>query len=154
MTFTTPSKHDPDGIDIDNNFEEQEKCEQTYYLDGNVFIKMTNGMWKVIDGNDGLVKTIAPRPDGWEERWNEAFPSGIGASVGVLPDDVKDFIRQELTTLHKADCERFREMIPKKMTMSAANKTRSEAGAGYTIGYNGLIDKLNTALSKMEEETP
>lgn len=63
MTFTTPSKHDPDGIDIDNNFEEQEKWEQTYYLDGNVFIKMTNSMWKVIDGNDGLVKTISPRPE-------------------------------------------------------------------------------------------
>lgn len=105
--------------------------------------------------NEAWNDMTSPHQEGWAERFDKKYSGYLetSSSMGIGgSEEVKSFIRQELTTLHKADCERFRGMIPKKMTMSAANKTRSEAGAGYTIGYNGLIDKLNTALQKFEEE--
>lgn len=106
----------------------------------------------------------SPRPDGWEERFEEFWK--YQTSDRDLDNDVvsyfdlKAFIRQELTTLHKADCERFRGMMQEKnrviqhkyQMQGERSAIRYETSLEIRRALADITENVLTALSKMEEE--
>lgn len=94
----------------------------------------------------------SPRPDGWEERFDDKFiavkkyygadkPSVLANHLCLelgLPDKIKAFIRQELTSQHQKDIEAFRGMI---------EGMREPKQTALAIIYNEAIDDVLTALS-------
>ena len=89
----------------------------------------------------------SPRQEAWAERFKKLWKRHPIASF-VLGEEVQAFIRQELTTLHKADCERFRGMIGEdENTLGVHPETKS-----IVQRRNELRAELRTALQKFEEE--
>lgn len=64
----------------------------------------------------------------------------------MQPDKIaRQFLTQAIT-------QALNEVVPEKMTMRAALETRSEVGAGYTIGHNAcrqkVLDNINNYLKQ------
>lgn len=111
--------------------------------------------------NEAWNDMTSPHQEGWEERFVRSFCDDHGTDDkykyfdgATIPRDIIAFIRQELTTLHKADCERFRGMIgkdEKKMPAPIRDLPAITENNGKDV-RNEFRAELRTALSKMEEE--
>lgn len=120
--------------------------------------------------NEAWNDMTSPHQEAWAERFDEkftyldengdryllgSFDKDKNISTDNIPD-IKSFIRQELTTLHKADCERFREMIPKENNgescTEVCEKRRKAGYSCYHATQDEVTNAIRTALSKMEED--
>lgn len=130
------------------------KCKNPVYSGGN--FTSTNcvkcGGYKRVSVKD-YNSIPSPHQEAWAERFDKTFVQ-VGHAIKyievknlVVVDALKAFIRQELTTLHKADCERFRGMA-----VSCADDLIPKMNVTATAGARRLLDEILTALSKMEEE--
>ena len=99
----------------------------------------------------------SPRQEAWADRFDARFRFREGLLEGVYKitkDDVADikaFLRQELTTLHKADCERFRDIL------SMDNPYPEEVFPGENgrllrTAFEACRLTAQNALSKLEED--
>ena len=57
---------------------------------------------------------------------------------------------QIITLTQEETREKILAALPKEMTMDAANKSGSDAGAGYTIGHNAAIKEARTAITNLD----
>ena len=101
----------------------------------------------------------SPHQEGWAERFDGRFTPDWWMGFGTTEDinklgigGIKSFIRQELTALHKADCERFRGMIGEDEEISQWDLEVNDLSELGKENRNRLRAKLRTVLSKMEEE--
>lgn len=161
MTFTTPSPSDPNGESIDNNFEEQEKCEHCHM---SLNVRNPSGFCDHLyfpDNCDICKKAPSPHQEAWAEHDWYATIREIAKASGYEPNDyfenqmekaIRHGIKEALTTLHKADCERFREMIGEDEKIHKFTDGQVSFTGLRSEGANYIRAELRTALSKMEEE--
>lgn len=86
----------------------------------------------------------------FDEKFVTDIPKAGGKIVQVqFPEELKSFLRAEQMRVVEA----VREWAEsKKMTMEAALKSGSDAGAGYTIGQNSILSDLLLALPDKPKE--
>ncbi|TVL99548.1 MAG: hypothetical protein CV087_17465 [Candidatus Brocadia sp. WS118] len=111
--------------------------------------------------NEAWNDMTSPHQEAWAERFKKTkFARGGGLSFECsdyegIYEDLLSFIRQELTSQHKADCERFREIIGKDEFVTSGGDEENAPQVDYSAqDRNVFRAELRTALSKMEEETP
>lgn len=94
----------------------------------------------------------------WKERKREEFDRkfplpkilAFSGGKGVERDHMHLFLdtyADELVAL-------VRESVPKKMTMEAALESGSDAGAGYTIGFNACRAEINANFDRLCDVKP
>lgn len=157
-TFTTPSKHDPDGIDIDNNFEdtmttEEKKCP-----------KCKKGVNSEPDGGNencfhcsdcgyiecGEEATPPETGRGWEDSFYERYELPEVASDAVL-SDMKRFIRFLVATARAEGAKAERERIRKKI-VAYATEGRFDADEIKGLSLYSKIIRYFDALKGKHHE--
>lgn len=104
-----------------------------------------------------ILNAPSPHQEAWAERFDRVLRKhrewGRQAYL-----DIQAFIRQELTTLHKADCERFRGMIgedePLIDAIDKMKKTYDQTDVisdADVFSRNRLRAELRTALKTFED---
>lgn len=108
--------------------------------------------------NEAWNDMTSPHQEGWAERFDKKYSGYLetSSSMGIGgSEEVKSFIRQELTTLHKADCERFREMLDKEVqgtVMEHEGQKFVSTSTREQVAVNQALSNVMHALSKMEEK--
>lgn len=153
MTFTTPSKHDPDGIDIDNNFEDtmttEEKKKEEYIR------CMTCGAVEkaeVLPFPHNMGCSLATPPQTgreWEAEFEdliEKYCMSDDAGCVIPLEDVKSFIRSIEATARaegeKIGAEKERERIRVKDGKKIDCPQEVCCGNCYKNAVNHRIDAL------------